>query len=123
MPIQKSYLTALTAGLIPGLVIAMLFFYSGYSVFGDKCIRCKAIAGDGGDGARGGDAIAAPVGPGGSCVAEIIGDSCGGSTGSSEPRGGQGGNGGDGGDAIIFGDKISIERNQTNTNSSGPDQK
>lgn len=122
MPIQKRYLTALTAGFISGLIIAMLFFYAGSSVFGDRCIRCRAIAGDGGDGARGGDAIAAPVGPGGSCVAEIIGDSCGGSTGSSEPRGGQGGNGGDGGDAIIFGDKISIERNQTNTNSSGTDQ-
>jgi hypothetical protein len=123
MPIQKRYLTALTAGFISGLIIAMLFFYTGSSVFGDRCIRCRAIAGDGGDGARGGDAIAAPVGPGGSCVAEIIGDSCGGSTGSSEPRGGQGGNGGDGGDAIIFGDKISIERNQTDTNSSGPGQK
>jgi hypothetical protein len=128
MGIQTRYLAALTIGLISGLVIAMLLFSSGSSIFGDKCVRCKAIAGDGGDGAKGGKAIAAPVGPGGSCVAEIIGDACGGSTGSSEPRGGQGGNGGDGGDAIIFGKKTLVERNQTdlnsaNINSSGTDEK
>lgn len=37
------------------------------------------VTGDGGDG---GKAIADDVGPGGSCLAIIIGDSCGGSTGS-----------------------------------------
>jgi hypothetical protein len=51
--------------------------------------------------------------PGGSCVAEIIGNECGGSTGSNEPRGGKAGDGGNGGDAVIFGNKNSINRNTT----------
>jgi hypothetical protein len=39
-------------------------------------------------------------------------------TGSSEPRGGQAGDGGDGGDAIIFGEKISDNRNTSSSNNS-----
>ena len=52
--------------------------------FADFCmgiIACSAIAGD--------------VGDGGSCYALTIGNHCGGSTGSNEPRGGAGGAGGD----------------------------
>ena len=55
-------------------------------------IACSAIAGNGGDG---GEAIAGDVGDGGSCYAITIGNHCGGSTGSNEPRGGAGG------DAVI----------------------
>ena len=54
---------------------------------------------------------AGDVGPGGSCGAEIIGNECGGSTDSNEPRGGEAGDGGNGGDTVIFGSKISINRN------------
>ncbi len=81
----------------------------------DKCIKCYAKGGDGSDGSDGGIANAGDVGPRGSCIAEIIGDSCRGSTGSNEPRGGQGG---DGGDAIIFGDKSSMNRNTTSIGNS-----
>lgn len=83
--------------------------------FVDICIRCSAKGGNGGDGGDGGPAIAGDVGPGGSCLAKIIGNECGGSTGSNEPRGGKAGNGGNGGDAIIFGSKSSINRNITHT--------
>jgi hypothetical protein len=73
------------------------------NIFADNiCIGvfpCSAIGGNGG---RGGD-----IGPGGSCFASdhsTIGDECGGSTGSSEPRSGSGDNsmnGGDGGEASV----------------------
>lgn len=108
---DNRYLTplALIIGLASGIVIAILV---SSEAFADKCIGCYAKGGDGGK------AIAADVGPGGSCLAIIIGDSCGGSTGSSEPRGGQAGDGGDGGDAIIFGEKISDNRNTSSSNNS-----
>ena len=114
---DNSYLTplALIIGLASGIVIAILV---SSGAFADKCIGCYAKGGDGGDGGDGGKAIADDVGPGGSCLAIIIGDSCGGSTGSSEPRGGQAGDGGDGGDAIIFGEKISDNRNTSSSNNS-----
>lgn len=106
---------AIVIGLVSGVAIAILL---SSGAFADKCIRCYANGGDGGDGGDGGKAIAADVGPGGSCLALIIGDSCGGSTGSSEPRGGEAGDGGDGGDAIIFGEKISDNRNSSNLSNS-----
>ena len=95
---------------------------SSQSAFADTVCKgefaCAAIGGAGGDGGEGGrggdtgDAIAGDIGPGGSCLAisATIGDNCGGSTGSSEPRsgsgdnsmnGGQGGEGGQGGDANV----------------------
>jgi hypothetical protein len=55
-------------------------------------IAYSAIAGNGGDG---GEAIAGDVGDGGTCYAVTIGNHCGGSTGSNEPRCGAGGAGGD----------------------------
>jgi hypothetical protein len=114
---KSRYLTplALVVGLVSGVAIAV-FLSSG--AFADKCINCNVNGGDGGDGGDGGKAIAADVGPGGSCIALIIGDSCGGSTGSSEPRGGQAGDGGDGGDAFIFGEKISVNRNTSSVDNS-----
>ncbi|MDQ6722966.1 MAG: beta-lactamase family protein [Thermoproteota archaeon] len=45
-------------------------------------------------GGAGGNATSGNIGDGGSCFALIIGKACGGSTGSTEPRGGAGGNGG-----------------------------
>ena len=92
------------------------------SAFADTLCKgefaCAAIGGPGGDGGEGGrggdtgDAIGGDIGPGGSCLAinAQIGDECGGSTGSSEPRsgsgdnsmnGGEGGQGGQGGDAKV----------------------
>ena len=60
-----------------------------------------------GHGGNTGDAIGGDIGPGGSCFAihhSSIGDECGGSTGSSEPRSGSGDhsmNGGRGGEATV----------------------
>jgi hypothetical protein len=68
---------------------------------------CSAIGGSGGRGGDTGDAISGDIGPGGSCFARnhsTIGDECGGSTGSSEPRSGSGDhsmNGGRGGEATV----------------------
>jgi hypothetical protein len=68
---------------------------------------CSAIGGNGGRGGDTGAAIGGDIGPGGSCYANdhsIIGDGCGGSTGSSEPRSGSGDhsmNGGDGGEPSV----------------------
>lgn len=68
------------------------------------CIGFLACGGRGGDT---GDAISGDIGPGGSCFAKDhsnIGDECGGSTGSSEPRSGSGDhsmNGGRGGEATV----------------------
>ena len=103
---MKSSLTIVFATLLVSVVIL-----AATSAFGDKCIKCYAKGGNGGDGGDGGWAKAGDVGPGGSCVAEIIGNECGGSTGSNEPRGGEAGDGGNGGDAVIFGN--SINRNTT----------
>lgn len=70
-------------------------------------LACSAVGGDGGRGGDTGDAIGGDIGPGGSCFVQnhvTIGDECGGSTGSSEPRSGSGDhsmNGGRGGEAII----------------------
>lgn len=83
--------------------------------FADKCIKCSAYGGNGGNGGDGGSATAGDVSPGGSCFAQIIGNECGGSTGSNEPRGGQAGDGGDGGDAFIFGSDSSNNRNMSDT--------
>lgn len=105
----KSRYVLLATRLVSG-VIAAILLSSG--AFADKCFKCHAKGGDGGDG---GIANAGDVGPGGSCIAIVIGDSCGGSTGSNEPRGGQGG---DGGDSIIFGDKSSTNRNTTSIGNS-----
>lgn len=99
---MKSSLTIVFATLLVSVVIL-----AATSAFGDKCIKCYAKGGNGGDGGDGGWAKAGDVGPGGSCVAEIIGNECGGSTGSNEPRGGEAG------DAFIFGSKNSINRNTT----------
>ena len=96
---MKSTLTIVFATLLVSVVIL-----AATSAFGDKCIKCYAKGGNGGDGGNGGWAKAGDVGPGGSCVAEIIGNECGGSTGS---------NGGNGGDVVIFGSKNSINRNTT----------
>src|SRR6476620_11240264 len=68
---------------------------------------CSAVGGSGGPGGETGDATSGDVGPGGSCFASNnskIGDECGGSTGSSEPRSGSGDhsmNGGKGGEATL----------------------
>ena len=105
---MKSTLTIVFATLLESVAIL-----ASTSAFGDKCIKCYAKGGNGGDGGDGGWAKAGDVGPGGSCVAEIIGNECGGSTGSNEPRGGEAGDGGNGGDAVIFGSKNSINRNTT----------
>lgn len=70
-------------------------------------LACSAIGGDGGRGGDTGDAIAGDIGPGGSCFVKghsTVGDECGGSTGSSEPRSGSGDhsmNGGRGGEANL----------------------
>ncbi|TVP41053.1 hypothetical protein [Candidatus Nitrosocosmicus arcticus] len=79
------------------------------SVFADNLclgpLACSAVGGSGGRGGDTGDAISGDIGPGGSCFAKnhvTIGDECGGSTGSSEPRSGSGDhsmNGGRGGEA------------------------
>src|SRR3712207_9232138 len=56
-------------------------------------LSCSAIGGDGGRGGDTGDAIGGDIGPGGSCFVidhSSVGDECGGSTGSSEPRSGSG---------------------------------
>ncbi|MGN6708482.1 MAG: hypothetical protein ACTHKF_03960 [Candidatus Nitrosocosmicus sp.] len=81
------------------------------NVFADNiCIGVFPCSANGGDGGRGGDtgeAIGGDIGPGGSCFANdhsTIGDECGGSTGSSEPRSGSGDksmNGGNGGEASV----------------------
>ena len=115
--------TVLTIGLAFIMAVGVLAtIMSSQSAFADTVCKgefaCAAIGGagrDGGEGGRGGDtgdAIAGDIGPGGSCIAisAKIGDNCGGSTGSSEPRsgsgdnsmnGGQGGEGGQGGDANV----------------------
>jgi len=81
-----------------------------HSVFADNvCIMdsCNAVGGDGGRGGDTGDATGGEIGDGGSCFANDhsrIGDECGGSTGSSEPRSGSGDhsmNGGRGGEATV----------------------
>ncbi|WP_148686537.1 hypothetical protein [Candidatus Nitrosocosmicus hydrocola] len=92
--------------IITGILYASMF---SIIAFADNwCLgplACSAIGGDGGDGGVTGDAIAGDIGPGGSCFAKnhvTIGDECGGSTGSSEPRSGSGDhsmNGGKGGSA------------------------
>lgn len=70
-------------------------------------LACSAIAGSGGDGGTTGDAVAGDIGSGGSCFVKqhsTVGDECGGSTGSSEPRSGSGDhsmNGGRGGEANL----------------------
>lgn len=70
-------------------------------------LACGAAGGSGGRGGDTGDAISGDIGPGGSCFAKDhsnIGDECGGSTGSSEPRSGSGDhsmNGGRGGEATV----------------------
>jgi hypothetical protein len=70
-------------------------------------LACSAIGGAGGRGGDTGDAIGGDIGPGGSCFVNYhssVGDECGGSTGSSEPRSGSGDhsmNGERGGDAIL----------------------
>ena len=83
-----------------------------HSAFADTIIcgglfTCSAIGGSGGRGGDTGNAISGDIGPGGSCFASdhsTIGNRCGGSTGSSEPRSGSGDhsmNGGRGGDATV----------------------
>jgi hypothetical protein len=81
-----------------------------HSVFADiECAMdsCNAFGGNGGPGGDTGDAIGGEIGDGGSCFANDhsrIGDECGGSTGSSEPRSGSGDhsmNGGRGGEATV----------------------
>ncbi len=102
----------LTRMLIVGAVIVTASFYIPslpIVAFADNwCLgplACSAIGGNGGDGGNTGDAISGDIGPGGSCFAKdhvTIGDECGGSTGSSEPRSGSGDNsmnGGNGGSA------------------------
>lgn len=106
--ILKSSLSIVFATLLISVVIL-----AATSAFGVKCIKCYAKWGNGGDGVDGGWAKAGDVGTGGSCVAEIIGNECGGSTSSNEPRGGEAGDGGNGGDAVIFGSKNPINRNTT----------
>jgi hypothetical protein len=70
-------------------------------------LACGASGGSGGRGGDTGDATGGDIGPGGSCFANdhsTIGDECGGSTGSSEPRSGSGDhsmNGGRGGEATV----------------------
>lgn len=98
------------------IITTCVFMVSGLvfqkTVSADLCIgiiACSAIAGNGGNG---GDANAGDVGEGGSCYAKIIGDSCGGSTGSTEPRGGAGGNGGD---AVIGNSDHDGGKNETET--------
>jgi hypothetical protein len=115
--------TVLTIGLAVIMAVGVLEkMMSSQSAFADTICKgefaCAAVGGAGGDGGEGGrggdtgDAIAGDIGPGGSCLAisATIGDNCGGSTGSSEPRsgsgdnsmnGGQGGEGGQGGDANV----------------------
>jgi hypothetical protein len=115
--------TVLTIGLAFMMAVGVLAtIMSSQSAFADTVCKgefaCAAIGGAGGDGGEGGrggdtgDAIAGDIGPGGSCLAisATIGDNCGGSTGSSEPRsgsgdnsmnGGEGGQGGQGGDANV----------------------
>lgn len=72
-----------------------------------KAFAEKAAGGSGGRGGDTGYAISGDIGPGGSCFAKDhsnIGDECGGSTGSSEPRSGSGDhsmNGGRGGEATV----------------------
>lgn len=95
--------------LIP--VSAIHMFTTINSAFADNLclgpLACSAIGGDGGRGGDTGDAIGGDIGPGGSCFAKdhvTIGDECGGSTGSSEPRSGSGDhsmNGGRGGEANL----------------------
>ncbi len=95
------------AGLIPVSAIQGTTLIS--SVYANNLclgpLACSAVGGGGGDGGNTGDAISGDIGPGGSCFAKnhvTIGDECGGSTGSSEPRSGSGDhsmNGGRGGEA------------------------
>ena len=91
------------------LTASLLTFSFQIAPFADNwCLgplACSAIGGDGGHGGNTGDAISGDIGPGGSCFVKdhvTIGDECGGSTGSSEPRSGSGDhsmNGGRGGSA------------------------
>ena len=81
--------------LVIGTSFSITNAFMNQKAFADFCvgiIACSAIAGNGGDG---GEAIAGDGGDGGSCYALTIGNHCGGSTGSNEPRGGAGG------DAVI----------------------
>jgi hypothetical protein len=65
------------------------------------------------NGGIGGKATSGNVGNGGSCFAIIIGDACGGSTGSTEPRGGAGGNGDRGFNGTDFAPNVSNLYNNT----------
>ena len=105
---MKSTLTIVFATLLESVAIL-----ASTSAFGDKCIKYHANGGNVGDGGDGGSAKAGDVSPGGSCLAKIIGNECGNSTGSNEPRGRQVGNGSNGGDVDIFGSKNPINRNTT----------
>lgn len=106
--------------LMTGLLIAAAMISVGliglitstHDAFADTIVcgglfTCSAIGGNGGHGGNTGDAIGGDIGPGGSCFAihhSSIGDECGGSTGSSEPRSGSGDhsmNGGRGGEATV----------------------
>lgn len=92
-------------------LIALQASISINNVFADNLclgpLSCSAIGSNGGHGGNTGDAKGGDIGPGGSCYAldlSTIGDDCGGSTGSSEPRSGSGDNsmnGGNGGDNTI----------------------
>jgi hypothetical protein len=85
----------LIAGPIPVSAIQGTSLIS--SVFANNLclgpLACSAVGGSGGHGGNTGDAISGDIGPDGSCFAKYhatIGDECGGSTGSSEPRSGSG---------------------------------
>jgi hypothetical protein len=98
----------LMTGIILAGALLSVTIMSTPKAFADNiCIGCYAIGGSGGRGGDTGDAISGDIGPGGSCFAKdhsTIGDECGGSTGSSEPRSGSGDhsmNGGRGGEATI----------------------
>ena len=69
---MKSSLTIVFATLLVSVVIL-----AATSAFGEKCTKCYAKGGNGGNGGDGGWAKAGDVGPGGSCLAEIIGNECG----------------------------------------------
>lgn len=99
----------ITIGLLTFSVNDMLTTIN--SAFADNLclgpLSCTAIGGNGGNGGDTGDAIGGDIGPGGSCFVRghsTVGDECGGSTGSSEPRSGSGDhsmNGGHGGEANL----------------------
>ncbi|MDQ5868377.1 MAG: hypothetical protein M3530_01470, partial [Thermoproteota archaeon] len=75
---KSTSIIVFAAMLASGVIIA------DSGAFADICIRCSAKGGNGGNGGDGGPAIAGDVGPGGSCLAKIIGNECGGSAGSNE---------------------------------------